>query len=291
MKLGFGKYKDQSYENVFLRDPQYLIKTLSSSPMRHDVSAIQYINTRVLSKPKRLLMDFDRLIHSLKTYNETPEVIMYDVLKGLLSNEIIDNVTYETFKKRWTKIKHYAEDEMDPVSTFYQQYIYDLENSMYQNFNWNYEIGRFALPKNNYGIVSLSCNGTIGTKMISIKVVPMTVKLQKESNHVKLFVNGNNNETKICIESSTTINYNNIRKCIKVCETLHLLNSCKKCDKTVIFTTDYEYCPDCLNNAAQKIQCQWRECIANPKYNVCYTRLMKEFDYLPLPSQSCSQHQ
>jgi hypothetical protein len=275
MNLDFGKYKDQSIENVFLKDPQYLIKTLSCSPMRHDMATINYIEKSILSKPKKQLMDYDRLIKYLKNYLDFPEVIMYDVLKGLLGNELLSHNTYDAFKKRWNKIKHYTDDEV-----YYQDFIYDLGNAINNNMKWCYEIGRFALPKDNCGIVMLSCEKTLATKLITIKIAPMIIKIQRELPNSKLYVSGNNHETKLLIDDDTTMNFNNIKKCIKVCETLHMLNSCKKCNKTVIFTSDYEFCSECLNNAAKKIQEQWKICIANPQYTICQNRLMNEFNFM-----------
>lgn len=274
MNLGFGKYKDQYIENVYLRDPQYLINILS---VCNDRMTIEYVKNNVLSKPKKNLMNFERLMHSLKSYLKTPEIIIYDVLKGLLGNELIDHKNYDRLKKRWDTIKYYADDISNSINTYYQEFIYDLEKLINKNMNWYYELGRFPLPKNNYGIVCLSCLNTLATKIITVKVLPITIQLQKEALNTKVYVSGNNNETKIIIEDNTTINFNNIKKCIKICDTLHLLNGCKNCNK---ITINSEFCSDCTNNAAQKIQLQWKECISNPRYKICKKRLLLEFSQI-----------
>lgn len=254
MKLGFGKYKDQCVENVYLRDPQYIIKTMSCSPMKNDSDALQYMQTKILQKPNRHLMDYNRIIKTLKSYIDQPEIIMFDVLKGLLSNDVIDVATYDNYKKRWNKIKNYAEDEINPTATFYQDFAFDLERTTSYNLKWSYEIGRFALPKNNYAVVSLSCMGHFTTKIINITIIPQIIPSPK------MYVSGTSNETRLTIENDTTMNFCIIKKCIKICETLNLLNSCKKCGKIVIFNKDYELCSECLNIAAKKIQDQWRQC-------------------------------
>jgi hypothetical protein len=234
-------------------------------------------------------MDYIQIINTLKEYHQTPELIMYDVLIGIYNNNFLSSSQYDYYRKLWTKIKYYAYEEYSDVNTYYQYFTDKLYNTINRDMNWSHEIGKFKLGRKHYCIVTLSCRTDIRSKVITVKVLPIN-----KTEVQKIFVNGISNVTKLCIEDDTTYNFNNIKKIIKICETLNIMNSCKKCNKIIVSDglpqdiDNYEYCTDCLKNSATKIQTYWRRSISDPNFTLCQNRLLNEFTELPIELASPS---
>jgi hypothetical protein len=218
------------------------------------------------------LTDFNKISNILKNYLNTHESIIYDILKGLINCNIINIETYEFYKNKWNKIKKYAHEQVNPINTYYQEFTYELYNAIEGNMNWYYEIGRFPLPRNNFASIKLSCSGDLNTKII-------TINTNELAEH-KIYVYGHNTKCNTIIEDNTTFNFNNIKKIIKICDILYLLNNCKKCNN-ITFNNNYNnICDSCLNISAKIIQDKWRNAIANPKFLICQKRLSNEFNNL-----------
>jgi hypothetical protein len=201
----------------------------------------------------------------LKKYLQQPETITSDLLKALFAKNHISKLEYSVLSKRWNKIKHNLDEDhaLDPSLTNYQYFMNHNLNGIHGNIN--FEIGRFNLPKQRQVCINLSCKNKLKDKSIHFFIDDIEVNT--------FFI-----ETDI-----SSINFNNVKKCIKYCESLYQMNACDRCRVMMTNTNNkYKYCENCRNNSAVIIQNHWRECISNPKYYVCKKRLMNEYYELTL---------
>lgn len=198
-------------------------------------------------------------IQTLQNYITTPSTMTFNIFSALLDNQIIDSFTYRQLKKEWNKIQ-YTQDEVGRSHmTNYEEFIYHMNKLIKQEWNWHYTIGTFPIPNGQVKLL-LKCHHKIENKYI----------------HVVAY----NNDSAFEIENSSGILYSNLKKVISLCTLLNKLNQCKKCHVVSVNISMIGYCHACQNKAAITIQAAWRQCISNPKYNICHQRLLREFSDL-----------
>ena len=136
---------------------------------------------------------------------------MVDILRAAFDGK---NDQLSIWLKRWNKIKFFADEDadLDPSSTNYQYFTHCLNRFLNGRIDFKFKIGSFELPKNKSVTVAMFCMETLKNKCISFSI-----------NEKEIY--------RIIIECDTLYNYKNIKKCIKVCESLNLLNACKSCSE------------------------------------------------------------
>lgn len=207
----------------------------------------------------RSINNYASTLNHLRNYITTPSNMTFNIFVALLDNQIIDSYTYRLLKKEWNKIQ-YEQDELGASHmTNYEEFNYHMNKMIKQAWNWCYTIGTFPVPEGQVKVL-LKCRQKIQSKYI----------------HVIAY----QNDTVFEIENGSGILYSNLNKVISMCILLNKLNQCRKCRVVSVNVSSAGYCTTCQNKAASIIQIAWRECISNPKYNICCQRLLKEFENL-----------
>ena len=155
--------------------------------------------------------DYAKVVSHITAYLQKPELIMSDILKIIFFGK---NDQLNLWIKKWNKIKFFLDEDadLDPSVTKYEYFLFCLNNFLDANSIYKYTIGSFHLPKNKTITVQLICSNNLKHKCIKFFMNEMIIN-------------------KIVIENDSIYNFINLKKCIKFCDQLNLLNACKICKK------------------------------------------------------------